>query len=128
MAEERRSFGGRERAVGGITVMELSGELDILARINLADRIDVLTSTGRPDLVVDLRRVTFMDCGGLSLLCRARLRILSREGRLRLVADDGSPSVVRLLRLTGLLDAFEIHADLRSALDPLGTTSDDAIA
>ncbi|WP_308050808.1 STAS domain-containing protein [Streptomyces purpurogeneiscleroticus] len=114
--------------MGGITVMELSGELDILARINLADRIDVLTSTGRPDLVVDLRRVTFMDCGGLSLLCRARLRILSREGRLRLVADDGSPSVVRLLRLTGLLDAFEIHADLRSALDPLGTTSDDAIA
>nr|WP_051831608.1 STAS domain-containing protein [Streptomyces violens] len=128
MAEERRSFRGRERAVGGTTVMELSGELDILARISLIDRMDVLTSTGRPDLVVDLRRVTFMDCGGLSLLCRARLRILSREGRLRIVSDDGSPSVVRLLRLTGLLDVFEIHSDLLSALDPLGTTSDDAIA
>lgn len=128
MAEERRSFGGRERAVGATTVMELSGELDILARIKLADRIDVLTSSGRPDLVVDLRRVTFMDCGGLSLLCRARLRIMSRDGRLRLISDDGSPSVVRLLRLTGLLDSFEIHPDLLSALDPLSTTSDDAIA
>ncbi|POX37793.1 anti-sigma factor antagonist [Streptomyces sp. Ru73] len=128
MAEERRSFGGRERAVGTTTVVELCGELDILAKISLADRMDVLTSTGRPDLVVDLRRVTFMDCCGLSLLCRARLRILAREGRLRIISDEDSACVVRVLRLTGLLDSFEIHPDLLSALDPLNPTSDDAIA
>ncbi|WP_037771728.1 STAS domain-containing protein [Streptomyces sclerotialus] len=128
MAEERRSFGGRERAVGATTVIELCGELDILARINLAERMDVLTSTVRPDLIVDLRQVTFVDCSGLSLLCRARLRIIDRKGRLRIVSDDGSAGVVRLLRLTGLLDCFEVHPDLLSALDPLGATSDDAIA
>lgn len=127
MAEDVRPFGGRERAVGAATVIELSGELDILAKMDLADRLDVLTSTGRPDLVMDLRGVTFMDCGGLSLLCRARLRVLARDGRLRLIADGGSPSVVRLLRLTGLLDSFEVHPDLLSVLDPYGT-SDDAIA
>ncbi|WP_308461268.1 STAS domain-containing protein [Streptomyces sp. Ru73] len=114
--------------MGTTTVVELCGELDILAKISLADRMDVLTSTGRPDLVVDLRRVTFMDCCGLSLLCRARLRILAREGRLRIISDEDSACVVRVLRLTGLLDSFEIHPDLLSALDPLNPTSDDAIA
>lgn len=136
MADSMRPFSGRERAVGATTVIELSGELDILARLALIDRLDVLTSDDRPDLVLDLRRVTFMDCGGLALLCRVRLRVRARQGRLRLLTHPDSPSVARLLRLTGLLDAFDIHPDLTSALsggdtrDTCGTcdTTDDVTA
>jgi anti-sigma B factor antagonist len=114
MFEEVQLFGVRERSVGGTTVFELSGEVDILAAARITGRLDALTSALHPDLILDLRAVTFIDCSGLSLLIRARRRVLERGGRLRVVSD--SPSVLRLLRLTRLASVFVLHDDLASAL------------
>ncbi|WP_443054925.1 STAS domain-containing protein [Streptomyces sp. NBC_00258] len=63
-----------------------------------------------PEPGLDLRSVTFIDCSGLAALCRARNRVKIRGGRLRLVTS--SPSVLRLLRLTGLAHAFEMYPRL----------------
>ncbi|WP_225823857.1 STAS domain-containing protein [Streptomyces naphthomycinicus] len=93
---------------GGATVVCLHGEIDLLSVPALSERLDALTARPRPDLVLDLRPVTFIDCVGLGILCRARNRILARQGRLRLVAD--SAGFRRLLRTTGLLDVFEVCA------------------
>lgn len=106
--QKYRGFLGRIYAVGPITVMELRGELDIFAAWTLSDRLDDLTGTGRADLVLDLCAVTFIDCAGLSLLCRARHRTQALGGRLRLTGVTPGDSVTRLLRLTGLTGAFEI--------------------
>ena len=75
-----------------------------------------------PDLVVDLRDVSFIDCSGLRVLCRARRRVEARHGRLRLLSDD--PSFLRILRRTGLGGAFEVHSRLggpavRAAASPV---------
>lgn len=114
MFEEERVFGVCERSVGGATVVEVAGELDILAAAALSVRLDELTAVGRPDVVLDLRGVTFIDCSGLSVLVRLRARTLAREGRLGIVT--GSPQVLRLLRLTRLTRVFALHDDLASAL------------
>ncbi|MCW2875295.1 MAG: sulfate transporter [Streptomyces oryziradicis] len=114
MFEEIQLFSMRERSVGGTTVVELSGEVDILAATRTSGRLDALTSSLHPDLVMDLRAVTFIDCSGLSLLVRARRRVVERGGRLAVVSD--SPSVLRLLRLTRLAAVFVVHEDLASAL------------
>lgn len=103
-----------ERTVGGTTVLELHGEIDILTEPPLSARLDALTAAPGSDLVVDLRAVSFIDCAGLRVLCRARKRAASRHGRLRLVTDDAS--FLRLLRYTDLADAFELHARLPNAL------------
>lgn len=95
-----------ERAVGGTTVVELHGDLDIRAALSLRACLDELTDAVRPDLVVDLSEVSFVDCAGLGPLCRARRRALERHGRLRLVTDDDR--ILRLLRGTGLKDVFEL--------------------
>jgi anti-sigma B factor antagonist len=87
--------------------VELRGEIDIVTAEPLSARIDALTSGPTPDLVLDLRRVTFIDCRGLAVLCRARNRVMRRGGRLRLLVD--SPHIPRLLRLTRLADVFEVH-------------------
>ncbi|MER5796128.1 STAS domain-containing protein [Streptomyces sp. NPDC001980] len=98
----------------GTTVVTLHGELDLLAIPVLSTVLDSLTAGAEPDLVLDLGPVSFIDCSGLSLLCRVRSRVRSRIGRLRLVAPDGS--FLRLLRCTGLVGAFELYPGLPEAL------------
>ncbi|MFJ8632385.1 STAS domain-containing protein [Streptomyces sp. NPDC093568] len=97
-------------AVAGTTVVELGGELDLLAAPALRTRLDSLTAGTCPDLVLDLRAVSFIDCTGLGVLCRARNRVTARQGRLRLLTED--TCFLRVLRVTGLANAFEIHPDL----------------
>ncbi|MET8247675.1 STAS domain-containing protein [Streptomyces sp. NPDC005202] len=70
--------------------------------------------------MLDLRPVTFIDCAGLRLLCRARTRARARHGRLRLVTDGAR--FQRLLRLAQLADVFENHVRLTDALDPAAGT------
>jgi anti-sigma B factor antagonist len=103
-----------ERVVGGTTVVELRGEIDLLTAQALAARLDTLTAGPCPDLVLDLRPVSFIDCSGLALLCRTRNRVLARCGRLRLIAD--SPRFQQILRCTGLVGVFETYPCLPEAL------------
>lgn len=105
-------------------MVELRGEIDILTTPPLSARLDTLTADPCPDLLLDLRRVSFIDCSGLRVLCRARNRVLARRGRLRLVAD--SHRFTRILRSTFLSDAFEIHSDLPP--DLAGVPVDDVTA
>ncbi|WP_031106994.1 STAS domain-containing protein [Streptomyces sp. NRRL S-146] len=91
---------------GTAHVVTLRGELDLLAAPALRARLDMLTAGPRPDLVLDLRPVSFIDCTGLGVLCRVRNRVSARQGRLRLVTD--STSLRRVLRHTGMAGVFEL--------------------
>ncbi|MER5448670.1 STAS domain-containing protein [Streptomyces sp. NPDC002766] len=104
------------RVVAGRTVVALRGEIDLLTVPSLSARLDELTAGRRPDLVVDLRDVSFIDCSGLGMLCRARNRVVAQEGRLRLVTD--SPGFRRLLPPAGLAGVFELDTRLCEALAP----------
>ncbi|WP_327745515.1 STAS domain-containing protein [Streptomyces europaeiscabiei] len=99
--------------VGGTTVVTLRGELDIVTAPSLAARLDALTSGPGPDLVLDLRQVSFIDCTGLGVLCGARNRVKARHGRLRLVTN--SSPFLRILRHTGLTGVFDIRSRLPEA-------------
>ncbi|MFF0223038.1 STAS domain-containing protein [Streptomyces sp. NPDC004629] len=98
------------RVVDGATVVTLHGEIDLLVASRLSARLDALTAGPRPDLVLDLRAVEFIDCAGLGVLCRTRNRVYDRAGRLRLVTD--STAFRRLLKATGLMDVFEVYPRL----------------
>ncbi|MGW2829640.1 STAS domain-containing protein [Streptomyces sp. NPDC001286] len=104
------------RVVAGRTVMVLRGEIDLLTVPSLSARLDELTAGPCPDLVVDLRDVTFIDCSGLGMLCRARNRVMAHQGRLRLVTD--SPEFRRLLPPVGLAGVFDLDTRLCEALAP----------
>jgi anti-sigma B factor antagonist len=73
----------------------------------LSTRLDTLTAGPCPDLVLDLRPVSFIDCAALGVLCRAHNRALARDGWPRLVCD--SDLFLRLLRCTGLSGIFDLH-------------------
>ncbi|MBB5122882.1 STAS domain-containing protein [Streptomyces eurocidicus] len=106
MGAEWPAFAMRERVASGAIIIELHGEIDILAEQELGPRVDSLTERFRVDVVIDLRGVTFLDASGLRLLLRARERVLARGGRLRLVR--GAPRVFRVLRVTGVEGGFTV--------------------
>ncbi|MFE6282100.1 STAS domain-containing protein [Streptomyces sp. NPDC057877] len=106
------------RRVGGSTVLELRGEIDVHTARFVTARLDALTAGPCPDLVLDLRGMSFIDCTGIGALCRARNRVLTRRGRLRLVSTD--PRFLRVLGALRLDDVFEVRARLpRAVPDPL---------
>ncbi|MFE7816448.1 STAS domain-containing protein [Streptomyces sp. NPDC057433] len=104
-----------ERVVAGTTVVAPRGELDLLTAPVLSRRLDALTAGAFPDLVLDLRGVSFIDCSGLRVLCRARGPALSRGGRLRLITR--SPGLLRILHHTRLAGVFELLPRLPAELD-----------
>ncbi|NGN64834.1 STAS domain-containing protein [Streptomyces sp. A7024] len=105
----------RTYALREFTVLELRGEIDLAALPRLQPHIDFATGGHGPQIVIDLRQVTFLDCSGLRLLCRARTRAEERGGRVRLICDH--PLTLRILRAAGLMQAFRPVADMEAAVE-----------
>ncbi|WP_438292666.1 STAS domain-containing protein [Streptomyces sp. HUAS TT7] len=106
MRADVSGFGLWDRAAETATVLELFGEIDIEARLVLGPAVERMIDREAPEVVVDLRPVTFMDAGGLRLLDEIQDDVAARGGTLRLVR--GRRSVMRLFRLTGLDSAFTV--------------------
>ncbi|MFR0355459.1 anti-sigma factor antagonist [Streptomyces sediminimaris] len=105
----------------GHTVLELRGEIDIAAALEIAPHLDRVTARPGVRLVLDLTRVDFFDCSGLRLVYRARTRLLDQDGELRLVCTH--PLTLRIMRVTGLSRLLPAHATLDAALGQPEATS-----
>lgn len=103
------------------TVLELRGEIDIVAAVEIIPHLDAVT--GRPEarVVIDLRQVEFFDCSGLRLLYRARQRVLDRGGQLGLVCTH--PLTLRMLKVTGLARLLPPASSPDAALEQPEATS-----
>jgi anti-sigma B factor antagonist len=89
--------------IGDNDVIVVSGEIDLAS----APRVELALEpfSGQP-VVLDLRRVEFIDSAGLKVLLSQRSRIEESGGDLKLVVGHGA--VGRLLELTGVSEAFSI--------------------
>ncbi|MDX3580820.1 anti-sigma factor antagonist [Streptomyces europaeiscabiei] len=101
----------RTRRIGPFVVIEVSGEIDVASAGLVAEHLTAATTgSAEPDVLVDLRHVSFFDCSGLRVLCRAEAAAAASGGRLRLVSDQ--PRMHRLLRAARLLGRFPPLPDL----------------
>jgi len=93
-------LGFAAQIAGGITIAELTGELDIASAPALRDQLLSLLRPGSSRLVIDLSRVSFCDASGLAVLVNTARRARLLGGFLRLAAV--SPQVGQGLNMTGL--------------------------
>jgi anti-sigma B factor antagonist len=100
------------RAVDGVSVFALRGELDLAAAGRLRALVDGAHS-GRA-LVLDLEAVTFVDSAVLKELLRARVELAASGVRLLLAAVPRP--VRRLLDLTRTTELFESAPDAGAAV------------
>jgi anti-sigma B factor antagonist len=84
----------------------VTGELDLATCPQLADALDGVVDGRHGSVAVDLSGVTFLDSTALTVLITFRQRLQSL-GR-RLVLDQPSPVVVRVLTISGLLETFSV--------------------
>ena len=90
---------------GRSTVVTVCGELDLATSPPLDDELARLSTGGDGMVILDLRRLDFMDSTGLSTLVRAQER-LEQAGR-QLGIVRGTQQVQRLLELTGVAERLE---------------------
>jgi anti-anti-sigma factor len=87
-----------------VTVLTLSGELDLASTPILERELTAVESAGAKRLLIDLAGVGFMDSTGLQALLRARER--ATEAGIELALRRGPHQVQRVFELTKTIDAF----------------------
>jgi anti-anti-sigma factor len=94
-------------------VFELSGEVDIVTARELDSAVAGVSASELRTIILDLRKVTFMDASGLHSLLAANAACCERGHEFRIIPG---PRVQRLFELRGtelelpLTSAFETRA------------------
>lgn len=99
---------------GEITVLHVTGDLDVLTAPTLGTRLDVAL-TGAPSvLIVDLSEVEFLSSAGISMLVETH-RLTERAGMsLRVVAEG--PATSRPMRMMSLDDIIDMYPTVDEAV------------
>ncbi len=87
-------------------VIEVSGELDLASSPELERELERGTASEAPLLIIDLRKLEFMDSTGLSVVVRAHQR--ATQGGKRFAIVKGPQQVQRLLSLTGVAERLTV--------------------
>jgi anti-sigma B factor antagonist len=97
---------------GDHVVIALRGELDIAGAAGVAAALAAVAAR-KPEIVVDLAGLEFIDSSGVAALVRGRQHARHAGGDLLL----GAPrqQVLRVLTLTRLIDAFPVQASVEEA-------------
>ncbi|TIC87585.1 STAS domain-containing protein [Nocardioides sp. GY 10113] len=101
----------------GITVVALSGELDLLSAGPARAALEGQLIAGIAGLVVDVSGLGFIDSAGLGVLVRTHKKARVLRTGFAVACPEGT--VRRLLRLTGLLRALQVHDTREDALAAL---------
>ncbi|MGW5330572.1 STAS domain-containing protein [Streptomyces sp. NPDC004014] len=100
-------------ATDGINVLAVAGDIDHHTGVALSRALD-FSGTPRPRVVVDLRRVAFMDSSGINILIAAHRALTEAGGWLRLASPTGM--VLRTLQLVGVDTVIDCRETLDQAL------------
>src|SRR5258708_23870810 len=99
--------------------------IKLRGRLNLGDSVDRMRQTfddlmaaGAVRFVVDLGEVPMVDSSGIGLLVRCLTVAKQSAGSLKLLAP--STFAVQTLRMTGLLNLFEVFDDVEQAVASFG--------
>jgi anti-sigma B factor antagonist len=115
------SFELQQREVNGVKILDLSGRLVAgEAAAALRDKVTAITQQkDKPDadrnVILNLRRVTFVDSSGLGALIACHTMISDAGGDLRLL--HLSKRSAQLLILTKLTTVFQIFDDENAAVN-----------
>ena len=99
----------------GVVLIKLIGE----ARLDLEDaafQLNRVVALHPHSIVVDLAELSFLSSIGMSLLVNLRRTALKSNGTIKLAAIQ--PRIAQAMGHARLLELFEIHPDLPSALAP----------
>jgi len=100
---------------GHVTILTVDGDLVIGESESLFKRTVIrLLEEGKVNLLVDLRKVNFLDSSGLGALVRAMTSSQKEGGQTKLLG--AGPQIRKLLEMTRLDSVFENFTDMETAV------------
>jgi anti-anti-sigma factor len=106
-----------------VPVAAIAGEIDVSNVDKLAESLTSISNLA-PGLVVDLRRVDYLDSAAISLLHDLAMRLRQRSQRLIVVCPPDSPPR-QVLELTALTAHTLVLDELAPAIDAMRAAPDD---
>jgi len=98
----------------GSTLVGIEGEIDLSTASQLEKALLAAAGSGKP-LLVDLRKVEFMDSMGIGVLVRTSKKLGEEARAMSIVCAAGQ--VRRVLTVSGLDAMIPVFADLDAAAD-----------
>ena len=93
--------------LGGVPVIRIGGQIDMSNYVEVHGLILAEIEEGHPHIVLNLRKVDFLDSATLGMLLRSLDKAEQRGGLLVLVTN---PFVDRILSVTGLTNIFDFFS------------------
>jgi anti-anti-sigma factor len=90
---------------GSAHVVKLRGDLDLGSADGLRERLNGVALDGKPEIVVDLRDLAFLDSSGLRELIVASRSAATIGRRFALIA--GRDEIQRVFKISGTAERFE---------------------
>lgn len=100
---------------GDIQVIELEGELDFHSSPELRSRLGELTNKQAAKILIDLKKVDYMDSSGIATFVEAFQKTKRYSGRL--ILAELTPTVRGVFEIAKLESIFEIAGSVKEALD-----------
>jgi len=105
----------KQRTVGSVTILELSGRLTMGEGSELLDKeLQSAVTDGRLALLLDCSRVSAIDSQGIKVLVQSVVSIEKRGGKLKLLKLQHKVRMV--LNVMHLLTVFEVFDDEETAV------------
>jgi len=103
----------RERAVDGVTVLDLSGKIVLgEGEVHIRDRIKDLLADGQKRILLNLADVSYIDSAGLGTLISSYATVKRSQGQLKLVnLTNRVRDVLAITKLITVFDTYDSEAD-----------------
>lgn len=108
-----------ERAVSGVTILDLQGKMLIGEGDELLrEKINQLVENGTEKIVLNLAEVPYVDSAGLGEIVRCYTTVSRKNGKLKLL--NLTKRIHDLLSITKLLTVFETYDSEEEAVKSFG--------
>ena len=111
------NFGIKTESDQGVTVIALTGEVDLYTAPELKEELVRVIDDGARRIVIDFRDTTFIDSTTLGVLVSGLKRLRPQGGNLALVITDNN--IRKIFEITGLDRVFSIHEQRGEAVTEL---------
>jgi anti-sigma B factor antagonist len=90
------------------TIVSVAGEIDAYTAPKLREALTPLTDESKPNIIVNLKNVSYMDSTGLGVFVGLLKSVRKEDGQLKLV--ELTERLERLFSITGLSDIIDISS------------------
>jgi anti-sigma B factor antagonist len=102
-----------------VAVISLAGEVDVYTSVRARECLIDAVNSGHYFLVLDMRRMEFLDSTGLGVIVGALKRCRSHNGNV--VAVAGRIRIFRIFDISGLLRVLPHFNDVRAAIEAVSS-------